>query len=86
MGGQSRSGAEILDKIADLPPGTLFFNTTFDYHLIKMAPNESYHIGSWNVFNARTGTLHHISEFWLWGDETIGEEWTVVEPDPDDDN
>jgi len=51
-----------------------------------MAPNESYHIGSWNVFNARTGTLHHISEFWLWGDETIGEEWTVVEPDPDDDN
>ena len=63
-----------------MPPGTLFFNTQCDYHLVKVAADESLHIGDWHVLNVRTGTIHHISEFWLWGDSELLPCWTIVEP------
>ena len=84
LGGQSRSGPEILDKIAAMRPGTLFFNSDYDYHLVKVASDASLQIDDWHVLNVRPGTLHHISEFWLWGDSELLPCWTVVEPDDDD--
>lgn len=73
----------LIQQIADMRPGTMLFNTFSDYYFVKMARHDGWGIGGTMLFNVKTGTMHHASEYFNVQDVEFAEDWLIQEIDDD---